>query len=138
MNFLKAVKGAITRKVGARDVTFHPLTLRQCGELVSSHYEAERAKLDRAIKDAALPAAEAVKMYRDLDWRSGRFSFALDWVQTIPGTIATLEKASGEKLGDEIGFDPEALTLALLLWGVEETQTPKVQAAGEAGQSATG
>jgi hypothetical protein len=140
MNFLKLVDVPIEITVGNRTITFKPLTLEQCGLLMSKWADAARVQIVADMKECGEKPEAISKAVRELRWRSSRLSFGYDMAQTESGVRDTLQAASGENIGNAIAYTQGAVELALKLWGLEpkedEQESPKSEAAKE--QNATG
>jgi hypothetical protein len=140
MNFLKLVDVPIEIPVGNRTITFKPLTLDQCGLLMSKWADAARAQIVADMKECGEKPEAISKAVRELRWRSSRLSFGYDMAQTESGVRDTLQQASGENIGNAIAYTQGAVELALKLWGLEpkedDKDDPKPEAAKE--QNATG
>jgi hypothetical protein len=140
MNFLKLVDVPIEIPVGNRTITFKPLTLEQCGLLMSKWADAARVQIVADMKECGEKPEAISKAVRELRWRSSRLSFGYDMAQTESGVRDTLQQASGENIGNAIAYTQGAVELALKLWGLEpkedDKDDPKLEAAKE--QNATG
>jgi hypothetical protein len=132
MNFLKLVDVPIEISVGNRTITFKPLTLEQCGLLMSKWADAARAQTVADMKECGEKPEAISKAVRELRWRSSRLSFGYDMAQTESGVRDTLQAASGENIGGAIAYTQGAVELALKLWGLEpkedEQESPKQNA----------
>jgi hypothetical protein len=140
MNFLKLVDVPIEIPVGNHTITFKPLTLEQCGLLMSKWADTARVQIVADMKECGEKPEAISKAVRELRWRSSRLSFGYDMAQTESGVRDTLQQASGENIGNAIAYTQGAVELALKLWGLEpkedEQESPKPEAAKE--QSVTG
>jgi hypothetical protein len=140
MNFLKLADIPIEILVGSSTIKFNPLTIEQCGLLMTKWADAARVQLIADMKECGEKPDAISKAVRELRWRSSRLSFGYDIAQTESGVRDTLQVASGKDIGGSIAYTQGAVELALKLWGLEpkedEQESPKSEAAKE--QNATG